>query len=74
MDDTPVEVVVRLDFPDCDIWIRAASRPHHLKIDVGAMEDRGLAGAPNTLRSETLQTVLIEVDEVKWTGVPVQPG
>lgn len=44
-------------------------RPNHLKIDVDGMEERVLAGARSTLRSETLQTILIEVDEVKWTGV-----
>ena len=122
--------VVRLDFPDCDIWIRASSpaeknwrarscakepwtiewlrgavrpgevlydiganvgtfalvaakaitldaitatfqlrQPHHLKIDVDGAEARVLARAPETLRSETLRTVLIEVDGVQWTGV-----
>lgn len=44
-------------------------QPHHLKIDVDGMEDRVLAGAVGTLRSDTLQTVLIEVDDVKWHGV-----
>ena len=44
-------------------------QPHHLKIDVDGAEDRVLAGAPNTLRSEALRTVLIEVDAVKWTAV-----
>jgi FkbM family methyltransferase len=44
-------------------------QPNHLKIDVDGMEDRVLAGAVGTLRSDTLQTVLIEVDDAKWHGV-----
>ena len=44
-------------------------QPNHLKIDVDGMEDRVLAGAVGTLRSDTLQTVLIEVDDEKWHGV-----
>ena len=43
--------------------------PHHLKIDVDGAEHRVLAGAPHTLGSETLRTVLIEVDGVQWSGV-----
>ena len=43
--------------------------PNHLKIDVDGTEDRVLAGAPVALQSETLRTILIEVDGVKWTGV-----
>ena len=43
--------------------------PNHLKIDVDGTEDRVLAGAPDALQSETLRTILIEVDGVKWTGV-----
>lgn len=44
-------------------------QPHHLKIDVDGAEDRVLAGASNALRRETLRSVLIEVDGVKWTAV-----
>jgi hypothetical protein len=36
---------------------------------VDGAEHRVLAGAPNTLGSETLRTVLIEVDGVQWSGV-----
>ena len=44
-------------------------RPNHLKIDVDGMEDQVLAGARDTLHSDTLRAVLIEVDQAKWTGV-----
>jgi FkbM family methyltransferase len=44
-------------------------QPRHMKIDVDGAEGRVLAGARKTLRTETLTSVLIEVDEVQWTEV-----
>ena len=43
--------------------------PHHVKIDVDGAEARVLAGARQTLRSDTLRSVLIEVDHAQWTEV-----
>lgn len=36
--------------------------PNHLKIDVDGFEDKVIGGAQNMLRSDSLQTVLLEVD------------
>jgi FkbM family methyltransferase len=41
-------------------------RPHHVKIDVDGAEARVLAGARETLRSDTLRSVLIEIDDAQW--------
>jgi FkbM family methyltransferase len=43
--------------------------PHHVKIDVDGAEARVLAGARETLRSDTLHSVLIEVDDAQWPEV-----
>jgi hypothetical protein len=54
---------------DAAIATFALPHPHHLKIDVDGAEDRVLSGAARTLRSESVRSVLIEVDEAKWTAV-----
>jgi len=43
--------------------------PHHVKIDVDGAETRVLAGATATLRSATLRSLLIEVDDAQWSDV-----